>query len=334
MVLTSATASTLTTILPGARTTLSMASHGAIPKIWARVSPRFQTPVWGTAIYGVLSIVWYVGLTLLSQNVLADSHRRPGLTIAFYYGINGFAVPLFYRHHVLQSFKKFVFLALFPLLGGLSLLWVFDRLAGLAVVPGQLRLGHLLVRRRAAVRPGRGIHLCGVVVMFVASAFLKRSKPFFSRTMETVDTMRPYIDPPDVVRSAAGARDGRSPRPPERRRLSRRRAGRALASARPARALSLGGPPARALVGRRGTAAAGERRASHSARCAGRPLLRGVGECGAAGERLAYCVRSRLLRLLAAARRLARGRRRPRLVAHGCRRPQRRASRSVAGRHP
>jgi amino acid transporter len=88
-----AAASTLTTILPGARTTLSMASHGAIPRIWARVNPRFQTPVWGTAIYGVLSIVWYVGLTLLSQNVLADSIAALGLTIAFYYGINGFAVP-------------------------------------------------------------------------------------------------------------------------------------------------------------------------------------------------------------------------------------------------
>ena len=42
VVLTSATASTLTTILPGARTTLSMAAHGAIPKIFARVHPRFR----------------------------------------------------------------------------------------------------------------------------------------------------------------------------------------------------------------------------------------------------------------------------------------------------
>ncbi len=67
VVLTSATASTLTTILPGARTTLSMAAHRAIPGVWAKVNPRFQTPVWGTAIYGVLSLVWYVGLTLISR---------------------------------------------------------------------------------------------------------------------------------------------------------------------------------------------------------------------------------------------------------------------------
>src|SRR4051794_7091942 len=43
-VLTSAAASTQTTILPTARTTLSMARQGAIPRIFGRVHPRFQTP--------------------------------------------------------------------------------------------------------------------------------------------------------------------------------------------------------------------------------------------------------------------------------------------------
>ncbi len=75
--------------------------------------PRFQTPVWGTIIYGIVSLVWYVGLTLLSQNVLADSIAALGLTIAFYYGINGFAVPLFYRHHILGNLKKFFMLCVF-----------------------------------------------------------------------------------------------------------------------------------------------------------------------------------------------------------------------------
>jgi amino acid transporter len=83
-VLTSSAASSMTTILPGARTTLSMATHGALPEIFGRVNKRFQTPIWGTAIYGVLSVVWYVGLTALSQNVLADSIATLGLMIAFY----------------------------------------------------------------------------------------------------------------------------------------------------------------------------------------------------------------------------------------------------------
>jgi amino acid transporter len=198
VVLTSATASTLTTILPGARTTLSMASHGAIPRIWSRVNPRFQTPVWGTAIYGVLSIVWYVGLTLLSQNVLADSIAALGLAIAFYYGINGFAVPLFYRHQVLKSAKKFIFLGVFPLIGGLLLAWVFIASLDSLWYPANSASGTSWFGVGPPFVIGVGFIVSGVVVMFLASWFVQRSKPFFARKMETVEGMVPYDDPDDA----------------------------------------------------------------------------------------------------------------------------------------
>jgi amino acid transporter len=198
VVLTSATASTLTTILPGARTTLSMASHGAIPRIWAKVNPRFQTPMWGTAIYGVLSLIWYVGLTLLSQNVLYDSIAALGLAIAFYYGINGYAVPLFYRHQVFKSFKKFVFLGLFPLLGGLILTWVFVASADSLYYPANSASGTSWFGIGPPLFIGLGFIVSGVVVMILARWFAKRSGPFFARKMETVETMVPFDDPDDV----------------------------------------------------------------------------------------------------------------------------------------
>ena len=78
VVLTSATASTLTTILPGARTTLSMASHRAIPSIWARVNPRFQTPVWGTVIYGVALDRLVRGPDAAQPERAGRLDRRPG----------------------------------------------------------------------------------------------------------------------------------------------------------------------------------------------------------------------------------------------------------------
>ena len=198
VVLTSATASTLTTILPGARTTLSMASHGAIPSIWSRVNPRFQTPVWGTVIYGVLSIVWYVGLTLLSQNVLADSIAALGLAIAFYYGINGYAVPLFYRHQVLKSVKKFILLGVFPLLGGLMLTWVFVASLDQLWYPANSASGTSWFGVGPPFIIGVGFIVSGVVVMLLALAFSKRAKPFFARKMETVEAMVPYDDPNDL----------------------------------------------------------------------------------------------------------------------------------------
>src|SRR5207237_3271822 len=72
-VLTSASASTQTTILPTARTVLSMARAGAIPKRFGEVHPRYLSPGVATLAMGGISIVWYVALTILSQHVLSDS---------------------------------------------------------------------------------------------------------------------------------------------------------------------------------------------------------------------------------------------------------------------
>ena len=101
-VLTSALASTQTTILPGARTSLSMAFHGAIPKAFGKVSPRFFTPVFSTVAVAVLAVAWYVPLNLFSQGSLYDSLQALSLLIAFYYAINGLACFTFYRREILR----------------------------------------------------------------------------------------------------------------------------------------------------------------------------------------------------------------------------------------
>ncbi len=125
MVLSSAAASTLTTILPTARTTLSMAAHKAIPAKFARVSARFMTPTWSTVGMGLASIVFYVGLTLLSSDVLGDTIASIGLLIAFYYGMTGFTAPVFYRHVLTRSVRDFFMRGVIPFLGGLILLGAF-----------------------------------------------------------------------------------------------------------------------------------------------------------------------------------------------------------------
>ena len=96
-VLTSASASTQTTILPTARTSLSMAAFKAIPARFARIHPKYLTPTDSTIWMGAVSIVFYVGLTLVSENILADTIAAVGLMIAFYYGLTGFACVWFYR---------------------------------------------------------------------------------------------------------------------------------------------------------------------------------------------------------------------------------------------
>ena len=46
---------------------------------------------------GAVSIVFYVGLTLVSDNVLQDSILAVGILIAFYYGMTGFACAWEFR---------------------------------------------------------------------------------------------------------------------------------------------------------------------------------------------------------------------------------------------
>ena len=102
-VLTSAAASTQTTILPTARTTLSMARARRDAGPLGRSTRAILTPHVSTILMGTLSIVWYVGLTLVSENILFDSIAALGLMIAFYYGLTGFACTIYYRRELLRS---------------------------------------------------------------------------------------------------------------------------------------------------------------------------------------------------------------------------------------
>ena len=126
-VLTSASASTQTTILPTARTSLSMARKGAIPKAFASIHPKNLTPDVSTIVMGAVSIVWTVGVMALNpaQSVLGDSITALGFGICFYYGFTAFACVLYYRREIFKSARNFLLVGVVPLLGGLMLFGIF-----------------------------------------------------------------------------------------------------------------------------------------------------------------------------------------------------------------
>ena len=124
-ILTSAAASTQTTILPTARTALSMAVYKALPRKFAAIHPRFLTPTWATLGMGAVSIGFYLLITVISTNLLAALVGSIGLQIAFYYGLTGIACVWFYRRTLLSSARTFITRGLIPLLGGLFLFTMF-----------------------------------------------------------------------------------------------------------------------------------------------------------------------------------------------------------------
>ncbi len=124
-ILTSASASTQTTILPTARTTLSMGVYKALPESFAKIHRNYLTPTTSTIMMGLVSILFYVLFTLVSPNLLSALIGSVGLMIAFYYGLTGFACVWFYRKDLTKSARDFMMRGVVPLLGGVILLVVF-----------------------------------------------------------------------------------------------------------------------------------------------------------------------------------------------------------------
>ena len=122
MVLTSAAASTQTTIPPTARTTLSMAVYTAIPDAFGRVHKRTLAPTVSTVAMGAISIVLYVAFNhFAGGNLIPDAVTAIGIWIAFYYGLTGFTCAWYYRKVLTRSLRDFLMKGVIPALGGMIL---------------------------------------------------------------------------------------------------------------------------------------------------------------------------------------------------------------------
>ena len=182
-VLSSAAASTQTTILPTARTTLSMARAHAMPRSLGKVHPRYLTPHVSTILMGSLSILWYVGLTIVSEDILFDSLAALGLMIAFYIGITGFACTIYYRRELLRSVKNFFFIGVGPTVGGIILFYLLIKNGIELSDPANSESGNSWLGLGPPLVIAISFLLLGVVLMFVQW----RAVPdFFRRRPEVV----------------------------------------------------------------------------------------------------------------------------------------------------
>lgn len=182
-VLTSAAASTQTTILPTARTTLSMARSNAMPRSLGKVHPRFLTPHISTVLMGAASIVWYVSLTLVSEDILFDSLAALGLMISFYIGLTGFACAIYYRRELLRSVKNFFFIGVGPFLGGVILFYLLIKNAIELSDPANSESGNSWLGVGPPLLIAAFFLVLGVLLMFVQ---WRKLPEFFRRKPEVV----------------------------------------------------------------------------------------------------------------------------------------------------
>lgn len=195
-VLISAVSSTQTTILPTARGTLAMGVYRALPARFKQVHPTYKTPSFSTLVMGVVASLYYIGMTLVSDDILQDSILSLGLAIAFYYAITGYACVWYFRKDLFTSPRNVVYRLVLPLLGALMLTYAFVQSA---IDMWDVDYGYSgeLLGVGSTFVIGIGALLVGVVLMFVWFLF-PRSKPFFQGRSLNRDTEVMVPEEPEV----------------------------------------------------------------------------------------------------------------------------------------
>ena len=185
-IVTSAIASTQTTIIPSSRTSFSMARQSALPALFASVHPRFRTPWFSTAAIAMLAIAWYVPVNALSENFLYDTLSALSLMIAFYYALTGIACAVYYRRELHRSVRNLLFIGVAPLTGAAILSYLFVKAAiDLADVENSYS-GQSVLGMGVPLVIALGFFLLGAIIL-VAWRLAGNERFFGRRPFETVE---------------------------------------------------------------------------------------------------------------------------------------------------
>jgi amino acid transporter len=185
-IVTSAIASTQTTIIPASRTSFSMARSDALPRALASVHPRFRTPHVSTFVVAALAIAWYVPANFISENFLFDTLSALALMIAFYYALSGVACVVYYRRELFKSALNLLFIGVAPLIGAGLLAFLFFEAVRDFSDPGASYTGQSILGVGAPLAIAAAFMLVGVI--FVILWWLTGHRRFFGRKpFEAVD---------------------------------------------------------------------------------------------------------------------------------------------------
>ncbi len=174
-VLASSTASLQSTFVSPARTLLAMGHYGALPRRFASVTPRFQSPGYATIVSAVISFGFYAIMRVLSEAVLWDTIAALGMMVCFYYGITALACVWYFRRTAMRSARTIFTQIVCPLLGGVALIAFFVKTSIDSIDP-EFGSGSELFGVGLVFLLGATVLLLGVVVMFVMA---RRYPEFF-----------------------------------------------------------------------------------------------------------------------------------------------------------
>ena len=126
-VLLSTVATLETQLIQVTRTMFSMGRDGTLAKKFGTVHGKYKTPVFATLTITVVGIGLFIGSQFIGSigKIMTDAIAAIGVQISIYYALAGFAVVVLFRKMIFKSVKNFIFMGLWPLIGGLFMATMF-----------------------------------------------------------------------------------------------------------------------------------------------------------------------------------------------------------------
>lgn len=178
-IITAGIGSTQSTILPQARTALSMASVGALPSVFGRVSQKTLTPRVGTWVIGLAAAVWYVMASAVSTDFLFDSLSALAILVAFYYGLTGVSCVIYWRRQWRRGPKAILLVGVAPILGSAALFFMLYRSAVDMADPAKSYSGQAVLGLGAPLAMAIGLMGLGVVGIVITR--IRGDRAYFAR---------------------------------------------------------------------------------------------------------------------------------------------------------
>jgi amino acid transporter len=144
-----------------------MARRHAFPRRFGHISPRHRTPDVSTWWVGVIASVWFVVVSVVSENALFDSITALSLLIAFYYALTGIACAVYHRRQLTRSVSALLLIGVGPLIGAGLLIWLLALSIRDLADPENSYTGQAWLGVGPPLVIGVGIFVVGLVLMFV-----------------------------------------------------------------------------------------------------------------------------------------------------------------------
>ena len=126
-VLLSTVATLETQLIQVTRTMFSMGRDGTLAKKFGTVHTKYKTPVFATMTITVVGIGLFIGSQFIGSigTIMTDAIAAIGVQISVYYALAGFSVVVLFRKMIFKSVKNFIFMGLWPLIGGIFMATMF-----------------------------------------------------------------------------------------------------------------------------------------------------------------------------------------------------------------